>query len=219
MALMIPDSIRADASQGEKTLYGILRDRLPDDFLVWYEPEIKGFYPDFVVLSPSFGLLILEVKGWYCAHIVKASKDLFEIQRKNKDGTERTASEKLPLKQGHGYFGTVTDLLVGHCILAQQDGSYKGNLAFPIGVGAIMSNITEAQAKANGLYNVLEKPQVAYRDEMLDWMNFSERDLVGRLHGMFKVYFPFMALTPDQISTIKGCSLPRNEHPRRACYG
>ena len=108
MALMIPDSIRPDASQGEKTLYATLRDRLPDDFLVWYEPEIKGFYPDFVVLSPSFGLLVLEVKGWYCGNIIKASEDLFETKRKGKDGVERTAMEKSPLKQGHGYFTTIT---------------------------------------------------------------------------------------------------------------
>lgn len=33
MAQMIPDSIPSKASQGEKTLFGILRDRLPETSL------------------------------------------------------------------------------------------------------------------------------------------------------------------------------------------
>ena len=63
MAVMIPDSIPDKASKGEKTLYGVLGDRLPDNFLVWYEPKVKGRYPDFIILGSTFGLLIVEVKG------------------------------------------------------------------------------------------------------------------------------------------------------------
>lgn len=65
MANAIPDSIPSKASQGEKTLFSILRDNLPDDFFVWYEPGVESYYPDFLILSPTFGLLIIEVKGWY----------------------------------------------------------------------------------------------------------------------------------------------------------
>lgn len=208
MAQMIPDAIPSKASQGEKTLYGILRDNLPDDFLVWYEPEVSGFYPDFVILGPSFGLLILEVKGWYAGRIIRANKNFFEVKQKSEDGTERVETQRAPLRQGHDYYVSVTEKLIGYPILREPDGNYQGKLAFPIGVGAIMSNITEAQARDENLYYILEKPQVAYRDELLEWMNFSDRQLIQRLKDMFKVYFPFYALTDDQISTIKGVIHP-----------
>ncbi|MFM6054205.1 MAG: nuclease-related domain-containing protein, partial [Sphaerospermopsis kisseleviana] len=61
---MIPPSIPDKASKGEKRLYSILKDRLSDSFSVWYEPRIDDRYPDFIILSPDFGLLVIEVKGW-----------------------------------------------------------------------------------------------------------------------------------------------------------
>ncbi|MFY7805530.1 MAG: nuclease-related domain-containing protein [Limnoraphis robusta] len=64
MALMIPEAVPSNASQGEKRLFKILRDELPDDFFIYYEPNVKGLFPDFIILSPDLGLLILEVKGW-----------------------------------------------------------------------------------------------------------------------------------------------------------
>jgi hypothetical protein len=62
MAQMLPEFIQAKASQGEKKLFAVLRDRLPDDFIVWYEPQVKGLHPDFIVLGPNFGLLVIEVR-------------------------------------------------------------------------------------------------------------------------------------------------------------
>lgn len=64
MAQMIPETIPSKASQGEKLLFDLLRERLPDNFLVGYEPTIKRLLPDFIILGPAFGLLIPEVKGW-----------------------------------------------------------------------------------------------------------------------------------------------------------
>uniref|UniRef100_UPI0034378FA5 nuclease-related domain-containing protein n=1 Tax=Okeania sp. SIO2F4 TaxID=2607790 RepID=UPI0034378FA5 len=61
------------ASRGEKRLFKILRDELPDDFFIYYEPNIKGSYSDFIILSPELGLLILEVKGWSANQILKAN--------------------------------------------------------------------------------------------------------------------------------------------------
>jgi len=65
MAIMIPDSCPTKASQGEKRLYKLFQDLLPDNFSAWYEPVVQGRYPDFTLLADTFGLLVLEVKGWY----------------------------------------------------------------------------------------------------------------------------------------------------------
>ncbi len=207
MAVMIPDSIPDKASVGEKKLYTVLRDRLPDDFLVLYEPIVSDLYPDFIILGSAFGLLIVEVKGWYANQIIRADNNFFEIRQK-RGYTERVEVQQSPLRQGNNYLALVLDKLKGYSILTQPDGNYKGKLAFPVGVGAVMSNITEAQARDENIYPLLKKPQVAYRNEMLAWMELGERELISRFQAMFSTWFSFNALSDDQISTIKGVLHP-----------
>jgi hypothetical protein len=207
VAVMIPDSIPDKASIGEKNLYNVLRDRLPDDFLVLYEPIVSDLYPDFIILGSAFGLLIVEVKGWYANQIIRADNNFFDIRQK-RGYTERVEVQQSPLRQGNNYLALVLDKLKGYSILTQPDGNYKGKLAFPVGVGAVMSNITEAQARDENIYPLLKKPQVAYRNEMLAWMEWGERELISRLNAMFTKNFSFNALSNDQISTIKGVLHP-----------
>lgn len=99
MAQMIPDAIPAKASKGEKLLFNILRDRLPDDFIVWYEPIVKGLHPDFVILDPDFGLLVIEVKGWSAGQIEEANNNFFHIRQIKKRNTY-SESQPSPLRQG-----------------------------------------------------------------------------------------------------------------------
>ena len=207
MPQIIPDTLPSKASQGESQLYEILSAKLPDDFIVWYEPKVKDLYPDFIILGPNFGLLILEVKGWYASQIERADNNFFSVRWKRGDIT-KVETYQNPLKQGHGYFGSVSDRLKEYPILCNPNGNYQGRLCFPVGVGAVMSNINEAQARDENLYVVLEKPAVAYRDELLSWTSLSSSDLVQRLKSMFKTDFSFAKLTGEQTSTIKGIIHP-----------
>lgn len=208
MAYTIPDSIPSKSSQGEKTLFTTLRNGLPDDYIVWYEPSINHRYPDFIILGPDLGLLIVEVKGWSTKQIVaQLNHDQFRISRRYGE-TEKVAVEESPLRQAHNYFCTISDKLKEYDILCHLDGLHQGNLCFPIGKGAVMSNITEAQAQTMGLDQVLEKPVVAYRDELLTWQCLNDRELIQRLKDMFTVRFPFFSLTDEQIGTIKGVLHP-----------
>ena len=75
MADLIPDRIPQNASQGEKRLFSILQ-RLPDDYIAYYEPIINNRFPDFVVVCPDLGLMVIEVKGWYAGNIVAGEKPL-----------------------------------------------------------------------------------------------------------------------------------------------
>lgn len=51
---------------GERRLAERLEQKLDDDYLLWYDVPIgpKHLHPDFVVMHPRRGLLILEVKDW-----------------------------------------------------------------------------------------------------------------------------------------------------------
>jgi hypothetical protein len=204
MALMVPDAVPSKASEGEKRLFRILHYELPDDCYVWYEPRVKGIHPDFIIVGPTLGLLVLEVKGWSASQILSADNNFFEI----KNGNERSEKQQSPLRQGKGYIDACMDKLKQYSILTQPDGDYQGKLCFPVGFGAVMPNMTAAQAKDENIYPLLEQPQVAYRDELLDWDGMGDRELMRRLESMFTARFKFLGLTGDQISTIKGILHP-----------
>ena len=56
---------------------------LSDDYMVWHDVPVgpKARQPDFVILSPRRGLLILEVKHWSWGTIQnqRATKDSIEL--------------------------------------------------------------------------------------------------------------------------------------------
>ena len=51
---------------GEKRLAQRLEAKLDDDYLLWYDVPMgpKNAHPDFCVMHPRRGILILEVKDW-----------------------------------------------------------------------------------------------------------------------------------------------------------
>ena len=60
MAIMIPDEFDG-TSKGEQRLFSQLQE-LPDDVIVYYNPRIKQREPDFVVIAPAIGVVVIEVK-------------------------------------------------------------------------------------------------------------------------------------------------------------
>jgi hypothetical protein len=205
MARMIPDSIPVTASKGEKLLYIVLRDRLPDDFIVWHEPRVDELYPDFIILGPTFGLLIIEVKGWWASKIERSDNNFFHIRY---EGRERAESQPSPLKQGHGYITATMDKLKEEPILTHYTGRYQGKLMFLTGFGAVMSNITTAQAHTYNIYQNLKQPQVPYRDELLEWKNYSETELIQRLKAMFPEHLQFLDSRMIRAARLKQLFIP-----------
>lgn len=68
MATLIPSlgSCKPRMTSGERRLAERLEQQLDEDYLLWYDVPIgpKQTHPDFVVLHPRRGLLILETKDW-----------------------------------------------------------------------------------------------------------------------------------------------------------
>ena len=68
MAMLIPalSTCLAKMNDGEKRLAHRLEDKLEDDYLCWYDVPVgpQHLHPDFILLHPRRGLLILEVKDW-----------------------------------------------------------------------------------------------------------------------------------------------------------
>src|SRR5262245_19296200 len=63
MARLIPDTLPASSTAGERRVFAALA-RLPDDCLIYYEPVVRRRYPDLIAILPEVGVLVFEVKDW-----------------------------------------------------------------------------------------------------------------------------------------------------------
>ena len=68
MAEMIPDTLPASSTAGERRVFATLA-RLPDDCLIYYEPVVRRRYPDLIAILPEVGVLVIEVKDWRLAEL------------------------------------------------------------------------------------------------------------------------------------------------------
>lgn len=82
MATLIP-AIGSSAfdSTGERRLAERLEQKLDADYLLWHNVPIgpKQTYPDFVVLHPRRGLLMLETKDWRPQNVQDATRQTWTI--------------------------------------------------------------------------------------------------------------------------------------------
>ena len=127
MATMIPERIPSKATQGEKDTFEFLK-KLPDDYLVYYEPNIKNNLPDFIVIAPDLGVIIIEVKGWRIKDLRSANNN--EITVNYGDGEK---VEVHPLRQALDYQWKLSDLCKKNSYafsLLHHDGSQTGSF-FP----------------------------------------------------------------------------------------
>lgn len=141
MALTVPETIRRTATAGERVLFRTLKEFLPEDYIVYYEPEIHGRRPDFVIIGPDLGLIVLEVKDWTLSTIVQATKDEWIIFGRN----QQQAIETNPYKKAEEFTFHLMNYLKKDQNLIQSNGRHRFNLKFPCGYGARFFPITDGE--------------------------------------------------------------------------
>jgi hypothetical protein len=87
-------------TSGERRFARRLESHLESDYLCWYDVPVgpKRQHPDFVVLHPSRGLLILEVKDWKIDFIQRIDRQSATLL--TTDGVKETIN---PLEQARQY--------------------------------------------------------------------------------------------------------------------
>jgi hypothetical protein len=192
---------RRDVTPGERRFAKRLETLLEDDYLCWFNVPIgpARHYPDFLILHPNRGLLLLEVKDWKLETIRRIDKISAELCV---DGAVKTMAN--PLEQARSYTLTVVNKLAQDPQLCEGTGPYQGKLSFPYGYGVVLTNITRKQL--DGALSeeeqdlVLPGRLVICKDEMtesVDALAFQER-----LWGMFHYDFR-RPLTLPQIERIR----------------
>ncbi|WZB76969.1 nuclease-related domain-containing protein [Achromobacter insuavis] len=103
MAILIPNLAAAQAAkqkptEGEVFLLEFLETHFDDQVDVYFQPCFNGDRPDIVLMSPTMGVVIIEVKDW--------NLDLYTIDSDNKwavslaTGSQRVKS---PFQQAYSY--------------------------------------------------------------------------------------------------------------------
>jgi len=195
---------------GERRLAERLEHKLDDDYLLWYDVPIGArlTHPDFIVMHPRRGLLVLEVKDWRLATITRADKQTWEIMA---GGMPKSVVN--PLEQARQYAHQVVNALERDAQLVQPQGTHQGKLAFPWSYGVVFPNITRNQFLAAELQHAIEPQRVVCQDEMLE--SVSAEDLQSQLWGMF----PYMmrgVMSLPQLDRVRWILFPDIRVPTQA---
>ncbi|MGA9290540.1 MAG: nuclease-related domain-containing protein, partial [Anaerobacillus sp.] len=201
MAITVPETIRTTATRGERVLFHTLKEYLDDDYIVYYEPEVNGKRPDFLIIGPYLGLLVLEVKDYTLNTLHRLTHDEWVLNSSN-DGM---VTVKSPLKQARDYMFVIQNLLKKDSNLTHQEGRYLGNLKFPCGYGTVFTRLTQNQCIKTDLYEVIDPTFLLTRDEIdPDQEEFCVEQLIEKLLNMFTI--PFLLKEPlveEEIKAIR----------------
>lgn len=183
MATLIPalGSCVSRMTSGERRLAERLEAKLDEDYLLWYDVPMgpRNAHPDFCILHPRRGMLILEVKDWRLSTLLQADKQVWQILA---DG-HRPKTVINPLEQARQYAHQVVDALQRDPQLIHIDGAHRGKLAFPWSYGVVFPNITRKQFDDAELQHAIEPQRVICQDEMLE--SVDPEAFQSRLWGMF----------------------------------
>jgi len=167
MAILIPSLgyARFD-TRGELRLAERLKDFLEENAVVWHNLPVgpRRRHPDFIVIHPANGLLVLEVKDWRLETI--ASADKTEVELLTSRGLVR---ESHPLEQARKYtFDVVRTLERDGQLLFPAGHRFMGKSIVPFGFGAVFTNITRRQFDQTDLKEVFAEHLCVFKDEMTE---------------------------------------------------
>ena len=204
MAHFVPvlSSVVGRMTSGERRFARRLESHLEDDYVCWYNVPVGAWnqHPDFLILHPRRGLLVIEVKDWKLENIRSMDKLSATLQV---DG--RAVRKSNPLEQAMQYAFGVCRLLESDPALVGEPGtSFQGKLVFPWGYGVVLANISRKAFAGTDLGNVIPPERVICQDEMVE--SVDAEAFQQRLWGMFGVpdSVRVMDLQQEQLARSMG---------------
>lgn len=204
MAEIIPslNSCLSRMTRGEKRLAELFKSHLEDDYLIWYDVPVgeKPRYPDFILVHPHRGILVLEVKDWMIETICEDQESQPDHQFFTLLKEGRKVKESNPLRQARDYALLINKLLCRDIDLVHNHGDYQGKLVCPYGYGVVFTNIDRMTFESAGLGGVVSSGLVICKDEMqkgVDPLVFQQQ-----LWDMFSYKFS-QSLSSLQIDKVR----------------
>jgi hypothetical protein len=178
---------------GERRVFHQLRRCLDDDCWVWHNVPIgsRARQPDFVVLGPRLGILLLEVKDWKRSTLVGATRDAVEL-----DTPQGRVTQANPLRQARDYALELVDLMKGDPALVHSGGAFKGKLLFPFGWGVVFSRLRRADVDGSDFGSIFPAQQILMADELDD--SLDPGAFHKGLRDLFTVHYPYTLTLPQR---------------------
>lgn len=176
---------------------------LEDDYTIWHNIPIMGSgrEPDFVILHPRRGLLVLEVKAWKRQNIRDANPMLVQL-----DTESGTVHQRHPVAQARDYVQDLMHQVQKIPELLHPEGRHRGKPLMPWGWGAVLSHVKRSDVEADPSFHAVFEPhKVLLAEDLaddLDSMAFQEK-----LWGMFSVGWS-AHLTLPQMNIVRGLLFP-----------
>ncbi|MFX1276470.1 MAG: DEAD/DEAH box helicase [Promethearchaeota archaeon] len=187
-----------NATPGEKSFYNRLKiftEKNPH-VIGYVEPYLGGLRPDFLILSPKFGILIAEIKDYFAEFLKTISKSgNWEYLR---DDINESITN--PYDQINHYWRAVKDR-VNFC-------QFPSNINIPITLLVVFSQISKQDNVAEEIRNVAPKRiQTCYKETIKRYDNF-EQYLSEILPLNFK-------LSDEDFKILRGNIVPTSRLPTR----
>ena len=209
MAVLIPamGACVGRMTPGERRLAERLEQKLEDDYMLWYDVPIgpKQTHPDFVVIHPRRGVLILETKDWRLETVQEATKQAWTLIV---DGRPKVVIN--PAAQARHCAIQVVNALERDQQLIHGEGPHQGKLAFPWGSGVVFTNITRKQFEESALDQTIDAHLVICKDEMLE--SVDSEAFQQRLWNMFPHAFG-KAMSVPQLERTRWIMFPQVRVP------
>ena len=207
MARMFPDTLDGrNPTPGEARVFAHLKRVLPgSEHWAWYEPTLrvkrgKSPEPDFVLVGPGYGVMVLEVKDWGRGAVRGADASTMTVR----EAGGREERHTHPLKQAQRAAYALKERFESVPGLTHPAGKYQGKSVVPVNWGVVYPNLRRRDL------DEMERRGVPVRVESCLAAEDLERDdeegtrrLLGALERMAGVAFAFTLDDPlrDRIRT------------------
>lgn len=185
-------------SKGEERLAERLEKKLGEQPLCWFNVRVGPLdrHPDFIILHPQRGLLVIEVKDWTLDTIVAMDPNAATIRVNGKESKLRN-----PLEQARDNTMAVVNALKEDLQLVFPNQSqYQGKLAMPYGWGLVFTNITRRQFEQTKFADALPRERIIFQDEMTE--SVDAETFQKRFWAMLKYSFQ-CSLSDEQVNRIR----------------
>jgi hypothetical protein len=178
---------------GERRVLHQLKRCLEDDHLVWHDIPIgpRARQPDFVILSPRWGILLLEVKDWKRSTLGPATRDAVALN------TPRgRVTQPHPLRQARDYAMELVNLMQRDPALVHADGPFEGRLLFPYGWGVALAGLKREDVASTDFETLFPTSRTLLRDDLDEQVPADA--FQRRLWGMFTLHYPHTLSLPQR---------------------
>jgi nuclease-like protein len=210
LAEIIPEFLPDGATQGERRVFAALQS-LPDDVVVYYEPVIRRRFPDFIVIAPTVGVIVIEVKGVRLGSILQA--DAHSIEYANSGIWQQTPH---PSRQALEYMRGLMNACNVHP--SADELRRNGHFSFAFGQVAIMTSMRRADLDASAWAHLFPRGETICADEF-DALAGDPSALLAALQAAMPPHIPITPIPPERMHTIRSVVSPASRVETGSLFG